>query len=311
MFNSVRCALVAAALGSFSLFAQKVTHVQLDTMAVESVLTLDQITAGGNAAIPPEVLSLLSSGAFELRHQVSYDAVQQSLLSQGVILPVGSPLPSTPDMAIASLWSITVAASLADTVSTPQPQVTVIGTVKLTGGILPFGQVGGSSFTFSAAYAEEGDQVSFTGISTAFAGVGSMSSPTGAGSIHSIRPSAAMPRAIAGPKGAQITLPQIQLDGTTSYDPDGAILTYKWALLPQAGQDVSLARADTATPVANITPGHFAFGTYTFQLTVTNPSGLTSSDTVTILYVDPSEVSPMIRLRPSLKSLPLLKGHSR
>jgi hypothetical protein len=82
--------------------------------------------------------------------------------------------------------------------------------------------------------------------------------------------------ASAGPKNASTSNRQYQLDGTGS---TGTGLTYQWTI-PQGGLQAAISGASTATPIVSFT----LRGVYTFQLTVTDSSGNTASDTVTIRY---------------------------
>ena len=87
--------------------------------------------------------------------------------------------------------------------------------------------------------------------------------------------------AVAGPKGATSVVNQFQLDGTKSTSFDGKPLTYQWALI-QPGPTASISNANTATPLVQFNSGA---GAYSFVLTVTDSSGKTASDTVTINYI--------------------------
>ena len=69
----------------------------------------------------------------------------------------------------------------------------------------------------------------------------------------------------------------VKLDGSGSSDPDGDALSYVWAQTGDPG--VALADAGTATPSFEA-PG--APGPLAFRLTVSDPGGLTDSDTVTV-----------------------------
>ncbi len=73
----------------------------------------------------------------------------------------------------------------------------------------------------------------------------------------------------------------VTLDGRGSYDPDGTIMSYNW--VQTAGTPVSLSGPDTATPDF-ISPG--LTGALMFLLTVTDNSGLTASDTVSVFVND-------------------------
>jgi len=94
-------------------------------------------------------------------------------------------------------------------------------------------------------------------------------------------PSTATTTAVAGPKNATATQNQFQLDGTASTSFDGKPLEYQWFLV--AGSlSAAISAANTATPLVQFNSGP---GAYSFMLTVTDSSGKTSSDTVTINYV--------------------------
>ncbi|MBI4530150.1 MAG: DUF5011 domain-containing protein [Candidatus Latescibacteria bacterium] len=73
------------------------------------------------------------------------------------------------------------------------------------------------------------------------------------------------------PSGAAVTL-----DGTGSNDPDGDPLTYSWS-----ATGITFDNPASATPTAI-----FPLGTTTVTLTVTDPGGLTSTDTVLITVQD-------------------------
>ncbi|MCL6508866.1 MAG: hypothetical protein K6T59_17800, partial [Bryobacteraceae bacterium] len=73
-----------------------------------------------------------------------------------------------------------------------------------------------------------------------------------------------------------------RLDGSKSYDPDGDPITFAWRV---AGpRQAEIQNANTPNPVVKFLQG---FGDYVFELTVTDPWGLTSTDTVRIRYADP------------------------
>ncbi len=102
--------------------------------------------------------------------------------------------------------------------------------------------------------------------------------PSGGGTTP---PPAATTLAVANPKNATVSSPSFQLDGTQSTSVDGKPLTYLWTIAagsPQAG----ITGGTTATPTVQ-------FGneraTYTFQLTVTDDMGGTSTDFATINFI--------------------------
>ena len=124
----------------------------------------------------------------------------------------------------------------------------------------------------------------FTTVDVSLAGVGSLSAKAGKGSLKVSGKGSQLPVAVAGPKGVEVFTPSFGLSAQDSKDLNGGALTYQWALIPTVGQSVTLQGAITAKPFVTINDNGFAYGIYTFQLTVTNASGLSSIDTVTVAY---------------------------
>ena len=84
--------------------------------------------------------------------------------------------------------------------------------------------------------------------------------------------------AVAGPKNFTTISPVTQLDGTQSTSADGKPLTYAWTE-STASPQATIVGASTATPQVQLVGGP---GVYTFTLTVTDDTGKTATDTVTI-----------------------------
>lgn len=72
------------------------------------------------------------------------------------------------------------------------------------------------------------------------------------------------------------------LDGSNSFDPDGVIATYLWK--QTGGPEVTLSDPSVAKPTFTV-PADAIGSSLTFQLTVTDHSGLSDSDTVVLTIV--------------------------
>lgn len=91
-------------------------------------------------------------------------------------------------------------------------------------------------------------------------------------------PGGATTTAILLPKGITTISQLVQLDATTSIAGNGQPLTY--SLRQIGGNPVGIRNGDTARPTVQFV----IFGTYTFELTVTDSAGNTARDTATISY---------------------------
>jgi hypothetical protein len=91
------------------------------------------------------------------------------------------------------------------------------------------------------------------------------------------------PVADAGPNQAVTEGALVTLDGTASSDPDGDTLTFSWS--KTAGPSVTLTGGNTGSPKFNAPfippPGV----TLSFQLTVTDPGGLSASDSIDVQVI--------------------------
>ena len=86
--------------------------------------------------------------------------------------------------------------------------------------------------------------------------------------------------ASASPKNATVTSREIVLDGTGSTSVDGKPLTYLWSI-PQGSPSAGILQGTTATPAVQFTLNR---GVYTFMLTVTDSTGIMSSDIATVNF---------------------------
>jgi len=89
------------------------------------------------------------------------------------------------------------------------------------------------------------------------------------------------PVANAGPDQVT-TVEEIQLDGSYSYDPDGDPITYSWRVIGN-GQ-AQILDPSSVRPRVRLSSG---WGSYTFELTVTDDKQASSRATVRVNFVDP------------------------
>ena len=96
-----------------------------------------------------------------------------------------------------------------------------------------------------------------------------------------------IPVANAGPNQS-ITAPAstVILNGSASSDPDGTITAYNWVTISGPGS-ITISNSNTATPSVQ----GLMTGVYIFELTVTDNSGATAKDQVTVI-VNPQAILP-------------------
>jgi hypothetical protein len=87
--------------------------------------------------------------------------------------------------------------------------------------------------------------------------------------------------AVATPKNVTVMVREMQLDGAGSTSADGQPLQYLWSI-PPGNPSAAIMQGNTAKPIVQF---GMVRGDYTFQLTVTDSSGATATDTVTVRFM--------------------------
>ena len=100
----------------------------------------------------------------------------------------------------------------------------------------------------------------------------------------SAAPANQAPVAKAGPDQSADEGASVSLDGSASSDPDGNPLTFSWRQV--SGPSAALSDAATATPQFTAPAVGPSGAELVFELTVTDPDGLSSADTVSIMIND-------------------------
>jgi probable HAF family extracellular repeat protein len=102
------------------------------------------------------------------------------------------------------------------------------------------------------------------------------------GNLHGFLATPAQTKAAAGPKALTLTTSKsILLDGTQSTSADGNSLTYVWTI-PQGSPSAAISGGTAASPTVTFSSIR---GPYTFQLTVTDSTGATSTDSVSVQFM--------------------------
>ncbi len=281
----IACVVTTAGLG----FAQ-LPALTLTSFSEESVLTQDQLTSPDAPSLPDDLVSTVQSGLAELHQVLVYDSTQSTLVVKLWLLPVGTPVPTPNGVTGNLVSSYTVNVKGITATETGAVLNGMITNAEGVGGIAQGGLMTASlGFVLQSPDAVTGAAPAvFSTVDVSIAGVGSLAATSGRGSLKVTGDKGAkLPLAVAGPKGQQFYTPSFSLSALQSVDPNGGTLTYKWALVPAAGQSVALQGATSAAPLVTIFDNGAAFGVYTFQLTVTNSAGLSSIDTVTVDYEQP------------------------
>lgn len=92
-------------------------------------------------------------------------------------------------------------------------------------------------------------------------------------------------------KSIQLPENKVLLDGRSSFDPEGAAIIYNWALVtgPTGSQVLTASKDSTTVTFVNS-------GQYTFSLTITDTSGLTSIDNIIITVLPIPDIAKKIKV---------------
>lgn len=263
---------------------------QIASFKIESTVPVSGLQSAVTPAIPANVLASLAGGALEIREQITWSAPttgNATLKVDGFLVAPGSPNPTPPAGQTSPILSYIVRIDQTTFSSTPAPSVTFIGTVLTNDVVSPFGNLIGATVIISTGYSGS-SPVTFSNVVVLLPGVGTIYAPSATGVLTlagattpppSGTPGGKAPVAVAGPQGLKTTLPEVTLDASGSSDPDGNPLTFSWV---SVGRPMNISDPKTAKPrVQFLGEG---FGDYTFEVTVTNSKGASSTARVTISY---------------------------
>jgi hypothetical protein len=267
---------------------------QIQAYSTEVTIPLDQIAAFPIPTIPAEILQAIQGGAQEIRHSVTYTASTRSLSVRTFLVAPGSPNPTPPAAQTAGIerYDVNVESILwpSTTVVPPgtNPGSFVING-RIAGGAVPslvFRDLANSLFVHAVGYSGTTPRT-FNNVTTVVAGRYAIYAPEGRGTLTFSTdpgpgpgPDGNQPPVVNPTAGQNATtaLPQIQLSAGAT-DPEGDTLTYSWRFV---GKSASIIGPTTATPSVQFGEG---FGSYVFEVTVTDSAGNFTTGQVTVMYV--------------------------
>ncbi len=239
--------------------------------------------------INPATVAAVLTGAVEAREQFSLNTASNVLTVQGFTAQPASTSP-TPVQNINSsavLYLYQVQVDKVYFTCQPTPSVLITGKIINNFPNTPFGNANGALVAIGFGYTTDTPAkvnnltVLLPGLAGLYSGaaVGTLTFPSA--SVNPPGTANTNPAIVFTPAATQTVFQkQIQLDASKSTDPNGLQLTYVWT---QVNSNIAagISNGNTATPLVTFSGGK---GDYTFQVTVTNSKGGSSTGQTTISY---------------------------
>ena len=241
--------------------------------------------------IPPSLLAGLAGGAIDLRLQANYNPPASLLTLTVFEVPTGSPTPTN----LAQLNPANILGGVTisvDRIYVTSTAVMFVGSISSSGFVLA-GNLQSEPASFSFAYSSD-TPPKITNVIGLVGGALVLYSPTATGTVTITKPSSGSGGGATGvtivvnggtgvfPNGTntfQTASNLITFDASKSTSSNAGALTYSWAVMPAGTAGIYFA--STANPVIQL----FAKGTYVITVTVTDATGATATQTITIQYV--------------------------
>jgi hypothetical protein len=259
------------------------TPPTLQTLSIErAVDPTKSVLSTLTPNIPPVVAAGIVSGALELRESMTYNATNQVLTINAFTVQAGAPIP-TPASASLTAATFSIATMNVDKIYSslaPTPSLMLVGTIATNSPASPYGALSGDPASLSIGYTTDTPPKMHDVVLT-LAGLAGEFSASAAGTLAFTQ--AAPPPAtssspqivIGSPTSVYTKVADLDASGTTS---PNMPLTFAWTVV--AG-NADIARANTAAALAYLNGG---FGSYTFQVTVTDSKDNVSTQKVTINF---------------------------
>jgi hypothetical protein len=287
--GALSLAMLAGMLVSSPANAQTLTALSLErSLALNNILTTIPPTGLSSAA-----LAAIAAGALDIREQLNFNPIQNTLTSTVFVAPTGAPNPTNLSQLpfTSFVASTTLAIDRIYITSTPFSAVTFVGTVAQSTAT-PYGNYLGATETFSFGYTAD-KPPKITNVIETIGGAVVLYSAASSGTFTITQPTTpggggtgGVAIVINGVSGVtpsfQSTLTTIVLDASKSTSTNTGALTYSWA--PATGS-ASVSITGGSTAVANITLAAGKGVAYVLKLTVTDATGASSVATVTITFI--------------------------
>lgn len=288
--SALACGALLFCLGAYG---QGTTPTQtLDKFSHEMTLPLANIGFSGTLDIPLSVLQSVQGGALEVRQSVEYIRATSLLRIRHFLVAPQSPNP-TPETAQTQVFDDYLVSVRNIAIYDNPRSIVIQGAVEQLNTSSPFGRnLTGQPVIYSAGFTPQAG----TGTGTAAGTATQLNDVTlvmpgrlatygqrSAGTVSFLTAGAGPGTPATGPKadaGADITTAQseITLDASRSTHSDNDALTYRWRVLQGSANILDPASIRPRVQLAQ------NFGTYVFELTVTDTKGATSTDTVSVNY---------------------------
>ncbi len=274
----------------------QVSYVLVDGTSVGSVSSYTFTNTAANHTIS----ATFASKHRRLGSSTSSDAVNSAASQATAITPTGSQVSSSapvegfvadagPEQTVASGAAVTLSGS--NSTDTGGPGIASYLWTQVAGTPVSLSKPSTATATFTAPQVQAGEALTFqltvtdkNGLKTTGACIVNVTSGSGA------------PSAQAGADQTVSELTIVTLNGSESTDPDNAIASYAWQQVD--GPVAALSNANSAQPTFVAPLSTTGYASLSFKLTVTNISGLKSTDTC-FVNVTSDSAAPKVVVGPA------------
>jgi len=258
------------------------TTTTVQALNIERSLTLSGLESTLTPNIPSATLSGVQSGTNEIRESINYNPQANFLTLNLFTVPAGGPLPTPPGSVAGTTFStILIKVDNVYTATTPNNSIMFVGTVATNLPASPFGDVTGAPVAVSIGYTND-TPPKITNVVTLIAGTVVAYSASGGGTLTlagaPVTPpgtSAAIQIVVKVPGATVMNFVGLDASATTGANPP---LKFSWTVL---SGNATVFNGNNAIASAEL----FGFGTYIFQVTVTDSKGnVMTSPPVNVTY---------------------------